>query len=863
MIQKSTDESDTVVPSSEKSLPNDEVGEIAGQVVEFDDRILLIQSRSPRRVKVYLLQGDDWLDNGTGYCMGKVDSDTHKPYFIVHNELDAKDIILQSYLEGCIQYQRQQETLIVWSDSSGKDLALSFQENEGCADLCDFIVKVQQENLSPMISLYYVITSLVQDGNSSNEGAREITELIAGPITYPPSQPTCEELAEVLDIFAQGSNSLYSRFKILGFVIENNYLALLYELFEACEKSRDLTNLHLLNDIIKMLLVYNEAILFSYFFSNELSIHALAALLEYDREFPDFKADHRTALETKFKYSTLSKLDNPPVFSGTDLSVIRMEHVLVYFRSVFVSTMFDDHVIATLSTMIYKCQLEILNHLRCSQLNGNFLESLFMGYNPSTLDLVERRDGIRMIHYFAMVAKCHVATVKPEFFGNLIRSGFSKMITAALNDTDPDIRALGTELVVTILDQDVSFVNTTSSNENHVDELEDVDDHMGESAHSDDGTPQPLRLKLIYDVELSVSLSKLLLHSLRPGLQIQAFEALKSILYAAATEITAAGDSRNSDEDSPKKLDYNGSSEVSEKYYQQFYEFVAPVLFENFVNLPSSDDLSGNGVEASLIANPEVNQYVCDLISFCCREHDNRTCREFMLKSGLVKGLFNVLTLKTNILLKLATIRCLKSVLIMCNLDISLYIIRHDLFAHFFGFFRSVVSHNSCSNSLCLDLLSVIVNNSGTESGLVLAAYIYKLYREFLETKLDCFSVGRSFLQSFEAADKLFQMNGPVEAESDSDKTPQAANVQFSSPISDEVIDTKVVSALQHASGGVKVAKLFQDIEMQNESNKRQRDESGDNSVSNGNYYPVSESNKRKTPVLWADNPSLEEEAYS
>lgn len=30
-------------------------------------------------------------------------------------------------------YQKQQDTLIVWTDTNGVDMALSFQEAEGCA----------------------------------------------------------------------------------------------------------------------------------------------------------------------------------------------------------------------------------------------------------------------------------------------------------------------------------------------------------------------------------------------------------------------------------------------------------------------------------------------------------------------------------------------------------------------------------------------------------------------------------------------------------------------------------------------------------------------------------------------------------
>ena len=163
--------------------------------------------KTPRRVKVYLLNGDDWIDNGTGFCVGEIDDDTKLPYFLVRNETDNNNIILKSFLEGSIQYQRQQETLIVWTDSNGTDLALSFQETEGCADLCDFIIRVQQGNISPGISLYYVIPNI-------NEGD-DITELITGPIRYPPEIPNVENLDIVLETINQGTNAQFTRTNIL------------------------------------------------------------------------------------------------------------------------------------------------------------------------------------------------------------------------------------------------------------------------------------------------------------------------------------------------------------------------------------------------------------------------------------------------------------------------------------------------------------------------------------------------------------------------------------------------------------------------------------------------------------------------
>lgn len=841
---------------ADPALSSPDAGSSESDHSEVEDHVLLIQSKLPRRVKVYLLQGDDWLDNGTGYCMGKVDLETHKPYFIVRNELDSEDVILRSYLEGCIQYQRQQETLIVWSDSSGKDLALSFQENEGCADLCDFIVKVQQENLSPMISLYYVITSLVQDGNGSTEGSREITELIAGPITYPPEQPTREELSKMLDIFAQASNSLYSRFKMLSFVVEHEYFSRLNSLFCTCEEQQDLVGLHFLNDIVKTILFYNEVIIFNDIFSNEQSIRALASILEYDREHPSHKAEHRTALQEEFKFECLRKLEGVPLFPGLNISILRMESILVYFRTVFMATAFEDHVVNTISSMIYKCQLDILNHLRRSQANGNFLEALFLNFDSSNLGLEHKREIIKMIHYFAMVAKCHVASIKPEFFGCLIKNGLSKMITAALQDINPEIRALGTELVLTILDQDVTCNSAPPTNESHVDELEDIDDHSTDSLHNEEATPQPLRLQLINDVSLSVALGNVLLKSREAGLQIQAYEALKSILYAASAEISVDTDSQNSDK-LPRKTDSPKFVDFSKKPYQSFYESVAPKIFEDFIHLDSSENAIREKAAQNFIQNPEVYQYICDIISYCCREHDFQMCRQYLLERGLIKGIFKLLELKTNVLLKLAAVRCLKGIICIKEAEITEHIVQHDLFKSFFAFFETVVTHNSCSNSLCIDLLFLIEKNAVDQSGSHLAAYIYLNYREFLETKLDYLSSRDLLLKSLKA---------------------KLSSVSSDYSIGKKIISTEVVTS--HIGNGSneavsmeepgeevqateehKAVNVFKEKQNKNGIAKRQRDEKDELDDVRDDYSFGVKTSKRKTSVLWADKANIEEEA--
>jgi protein phosphatase-4 regulatory subunit 3 len=79
---------------------------------------------SKQRVKVYEMTSDgNWIDKGTGHvqCVYEPTS-TH---LVVKSEFDGSSVLTSQVLCST-EYSRQQDTLILWTDTI--DLALSFQE---------------------------------------------------------------------------------------------------------------------------------------------------------------------------------------------------------------------------------------------------------------------------------------------------------------------------------------------------------------------------------------------------------------------------------------------------------------------------------------------------------------------------------------------------------------------------------------------------------------------------------------------------------------------------------------------------------------------------------------------------------------
>lgn len=797
---------------SDTGLPDSPLKDTTNSTVkDLQDIEVSISTKVPRRVKVYLLQGEDWLDNGTGYCTGEMLSGENKPYFIVRNELNPEEIILKSFLEGSIQYQRQQETLIVWTDLLGKDLALSFQETEGCAEVCEFIIEVQQQNYCPEISLYYVIPNNgVNDGNTLQNGTtNDITELITGPITYP-KDPTIDNLDVVIEAINQGSNSQYTRSNILKFAVKEEYFMKLVDVFDQLESSHNLKNLFKLTDIIKALILYNEPCLIGDFLSTETKIMGLVGILEYDSEYPNFKACHRDFLKDKSKFKSV--IDIPNLVEGTDtenndnLTIFKKDFFLNFLKNVALARFLDDQTYNTISSLIYFNQVEIINFLKDSKKNDNFCEKLFCLYNDevtpfdddTTTDLSKvkpsseiKRDGVRMLHQYVLITKSLQSYQKSEFFSVLVNTGLFKMIGFALKDDDINIRVLGTELIAVIIDQDVSLVNSVDCEpptNNAKPPLESkLEKNQFELKTNPDEKDQGPKLTLSDDMTLTLILSKLLLEDKNPGLKIQAFGALRILLDSnIANNITLPDDLRQEnskksdfelewlkneannddfDDENPHDFADDVNHINTHNYFKAFYGQVASTIFHNLIQL--AKDLSEAEQENLItdIKNDQIlYQHLCELISFCCKEHETQLSQPFFLDNHILLGVGRLITSDVKMMLKLSAIRCLKHVVLLNDSAYTRYMIDHDILKYFLNFFEIVLDQNNLANSTCLDFLEMIIKNCDKSMNhgkrlnfKLLATYIYDNYRD-LCNRISYVSTGKDLVNLVE--NKFYDNSG-------------------------------------------------------------------------------------------------------
>ncbi|KAH3668719.1 hypothetical protein OGAPHI_002473 [Ogataea philodendri] len=477
----------------------------------------VVRPTSPRRVKVYTLEDDKWMDRGTGYCSGMLEGG---PHFLVRNENDTSETLLKATIEGTTQYQRQQDTLIVWTDSEGNDYALSFQEPDGCLSLCEFLINIQH-SVEPNISLVAVISN-GQDG--------EVTEVIAGPIPEP-CFPTDSNLGDLLELLNQGAKSNKFKEKLLEFIENEGFLTQLIETFHRNEENRHLVNLYYLCDIVKTLVFYNDSAILDTLVNDD-TIDGVAGILEYDSEFPSYKTNNREYLAEKTSFKEVVPLHNENI-----KSLVKRTFRLQFLKDVVLARLLDDASFNCISTMIHLNEDQILKFIRT---DPEFLPSLFGLYDKH--DDAKSRDGIKLINQFTLIAKKFQPTPRSDFYRSLIENGLVKMIQFAFKDSHTESRILATELIVTIIEHDVLLFNKKNSE---------------------------------MDTTLMSILVDVLLEEPNYGLKTQAFEAIKALLDPA----NLAQSSMPIDS-SPSNGDTNiEGSMLESKYLQSFYQNAAENLF--------------------------------------------------------------------------------------------------------------------------------------------------------------------------------------------------------------------------------------------------------------------------------------------
>uniref|UniRef100_A0A8C4PZ31 SMEK homolog 1, suppressor of mek1 (Dictyostelium) n=1 Tax=Eptatretus burgeri TaxID=7764 RepID=A0A8C4PZ31_EPTBU len=317
-----------------------------------------------RRVKLYTLNEErQWDDRGTGHVSSTYVERFKGVSLLVCAESDGS-LLLESKIQPDTAYQKQQDTLIVWSEVDNCDLALSFQEKAGCDEIWEKICQVQGKDPS---------VDITQDVGSEEELEDERLDDAPEPSALSAclDLPPCElaHLAELSGLVTSILPSPIRRERLAAAMERQGYVKKLLELFVLCEDVENTEGLHHLHEIVRGLFLLNKTPLFEVMFSEDY-IMDVVGCLEYDPTLSHPRR-HREFLTKIAKFKEVIPIRDPELRQK-----IHQTYRVQYIQDVVLPTpsIFEENMLSTLSSFIFFNKVEIVGML---QEDEKFLTELF------------------------------------------------------------------------------------------------------------------------------------------------------------------------------------------------------------------------------------------------------------------------------------------------------------------------------------------------------------------------------------------------------------------------------------------------------------------------------------------------------
>ncbi|CAH2327632.1 serine threonine- phosphatase 4 regulatory subunit 3A isoform X2 [Pelobates cultripes] len=391
-----------------------------------------------RRVKVYTLNEDrQWDDRGTGHVSSGYVERLKGMSLLVRAESDGS-LLLESKINPNTAYQKQQDTLIVWSEAENYDLALSFQEKAGCDEIWEKICQVQGKDPS---------VDITQDLVDESEEER-FDDMSSPGLELPPSE--LSRLEEIAEVVASSLPSPMRREK-LALALENEgYIKKLLELFHVCEDLENTEGLHHLYEIIKGIFLLNRTALFEVMFSEDC-IMDIIGCLEYDPSLP-MQRKHREFLTKTAKFKEVIPISDPELKQK-----IHQTYRVQYIQDVVLPTpsVFEENMLSTLHSFIFFNKVEIVGML---QEDEKFLTELFAHLTDEATDDEKRQELVNFLKEFCAFSQTLQPQNRDTFFKTLSNMGILPALEVILGMDDAQVRSAATDIFSYLVEYNPSMV---------------------------------------------------------------------------------------------------------------------------------------------------------------------------------------------------------------------------------------------------------------------------------------------------------------------------------------------------------------------------------------------------------------------
>ncbi|KAJ3233192.1 Platinum sensitivity protein [Chytriomyces hyalinus] len=625
------------------------------------------QNRDRKRVKVYQLDSEGvWEDKGTG-CVAVRDftwihvvhEDPLPPSSLNRHDGDPIPLLLKARIRKDADFIRQQDTLIVWTEEDGTDMALSFQEQEGCNDLWTLINDIKKKLAAgvsvPGPDIDALPHSSEEEDNSQDELLRRSGD--SYPSLPTPSMGAIKEIEET--VFA-ASKGAYGRNQLSKFILAENYVEKLLPLLEMCEDMESTDELYSLSHIVKMIVFLNEPKIYEYILQDDV-FPIIVGMLEYDREYPSAQSSYRQQVSSaQFKQLI-------PIPDTSVATKITQTYRLQFLRDTALARMLDDSTFAALNSMVFFNQVDIVGWFVGSNGAGEEYLSKVIGVLNEEIEEadggVTRDEVVLFLHELSTVAKGMQVTLRANYYRMMAKLGLFAIFDYTLGHDNIKIRLAAAAILASILDHDPSLVRSFCL------------------AQVKQKQPQLL---------ISLLITRFLSDP-DPGLQSQMCELIRIILETDESALNGPGAALSA-------ISSNDSD--TDDFLNLFYEkcmenLVRPVL-----------DLEPQMMESMEPQKASLCVHVCSLLCYIIKSHSYRS-KYYVLGSAITAKVILLLRAKDSYV-RLAAVRVFRTCFGMKDEFYNRHLLKHDIFSAILQCFKDTNGKYNLLNSACLDIFEFI-----------------------------------------------------------------------------------------------------------------------------------------------------------
>eukprot|EP00612_Vaucheria_litorea_P005847 CAMPEP_0171466924 /NCGR_PEP_ID=MMETSP0945-20130129/9613_1 /TAXON_ID=109269 /ORGANISM="Vaucheria litorea, Strain CCMP2940" /LENGTH=892 /DNA_ID=CAMNT_0011995239 /DNA_START=408 /DNA_END=3086 /DNA_ORIENTATION=- len=662
-VQQSDEENSHSISSNDSST--DEEQESEGQALHSDDQ-------KGWRVKLYQLNIEgQWDDKGTGYiCCKRLESLGEMGLHVI-NEVDSTDLLQSKLLEDDV-YQRQGENIITWNEPKGAELALSFQENQGCLEIWGQIADFQGESIRQTreCPLFSNASDMVSNNRISNSARLP--------------EPSWENLPNILEtlLTVNASPNIQLKESIANSLLEKDaeYFEKLLAIFSDGKDLEDHQSLRTLCAIFKFIICLNDAGILETVLSDKFFI-SIAEVFEHDPELKQ-QPNHREFLEKKVQFREILPIEDPET-----VAKIIQNFRVTFLKETLLRPMMDDVVAAKLNGVTYFNNNAIVCYL---YKDSDYVKNIFQIFQTPNLEQVRRRDVSIFLKELTSSAKTLPQQTKDDFYTFLWEEvPLFDSLAMILSDqkASPEELSACIEILLNSLSHDPSSFRAQVVRKGSHPPPPPYTATLQPGATLGVPPIEPFKTKdnalaptamesknlLFWAIHCLTNEQK---HKQDEGLVVQSFEACRLVIESETTEA---------------QVD-------RESFLRTFYEHYIQWLVVPFWN----DDDEIEAGTASKISRA----YLCDLLSYCVRAHTYRM-KYFLLRNHIVNRVLRLTRLKDKFL-QLAAVRFLRSCVGARDEFYNRYIVKDNLFKPILQLLKQNAGRDNLIISAILELLEFI-----------------------------------------------------------------------------------------------------------------------------------------------------------